>query len=101
MSGVGLSGGSFQALVIACGEGLRPQRGARQKTKQKLSPQFWVFGIFEGVLSHRQMTPRPVQHGGGVESVTVLKSTRTAVSASRENRLWRSLLRGETRRHNL
>ena len=44
------------------------------------------------------MTPRPVQHGGGVELVPALKSTRTAVSASRESRLRRSPLHGETRR---
>ena len=47
---------------------------------------------------HPQMTPRPVQHGGGVELVPVLHSIRTAVSASRSSRLRRSPLRGETRR---
>ena len=46
----------------------------------------------------RPMTPRPVQHGGGVELDPVLHSIRTAVSASPESRLRRSPLRGETRR---
>jgi hypothetical protein len=44
------------------------------------------------------MIPRPVQHGVGVELVPVLYSIRTAVSASRESRLRRSPLHGETRR---
>ena len=35
--------------------------------KEKLIPHFEVFGIFEGVPLHAQMTPRPVQVGGGVE----------------------------------
>ena len=43
-----------------------------QTVKEKLSPHFWVFGIFEGVLLHAQMTPRPVQHGGRVELDPVL-----------------------------
>ena len=57
----------------------------RQTVKESLSLQFGAFGIFEGTLSHRPMTPRPVQHGGGVELAPVLQSTRTAVSASRES----------------
>ena len=32
-----------------------------------------------------KMTPRPVQHGGGVELDPVLHSIRTAVSASRKS----------------
>ena len=39
----------------------------RQTLKEKLSPHFGVFGIFEGGPLHGRMTPRPVQHGGGVE----------------------------------
>jgi hypothetical protein len=50
-----------------------------------------------GAKLHRQVTPRPVQHGGGVELIPVLHSIRTA-SASRESRRRRSLLRGEIRR---
>jgi hypothetical protein len=49
-------------------------------------------------LFARPMTPRPVQHGGGVEMVPVLHSIRTALSASRWSRLRRSPLSGETRR---
>ena len=41
------------------------------------------------------MTPRPVQHGGRVDS----KPCSFAVSASRESRLRRSPLHGETRHH--
>jgi hypothetical protein len=39
----------------------------RQKIKQNLSPYFWGFGIFGGVLLFAQVPPGPVQHGGGVE----------------------------------
>ena len=51
-----------------------------------------------GPSLRRQMAPRPVQHGGGLELDPCFRSTRTAVSASRESRLRRSHLHGETRR---
>ena len=46
----------------------------------------------------REMTPRPVQYGGGVEFDRAFSSTQTVISASRESRLRRSTLHGETRR---
>ena len=45
-------------------------------------------------ILRRQMTPRPVQHGGGVELAVLIDPN---VSVSLESRLRRSLLRAETR----
>ena len=45
----------------------RGTSAAAKSLKKDFRPPFWVFGIFEGAPLHRQMTPRPVQHGGRVK----------------------------------
>ena len=66
-------------LVSFCFDDSKTRRAwdrcPQQTVKENLSAYFGVFGIFEGVLLHAQMTPRPVQHGGGVELDPVLQST--------------------------
>ena len=69
-----------------------------QTVKQRLSPHFGVFGIFEGGSLSPPKGPPACPAWGEGRIAPALQSTRTPLSASRESWLRGSPLRGETRR---